>query len=205
MSNVYSKLQKCRVELQKINLRKSGRNTFSGYDYFQLSDFLHEINELFDQHQLFSQIGFTDELATLTIINTEKIDEKIIFTSPMKDVTLKGAHAIQNLGAVQTYQRRYLYLMALEIVEDDTLDATQGKEKAVQDTINRANQNVNNSTKPISDGQKKLITDKLTALAKKHNLSLETLMQKKNIGDLNAFTSGQASSLINSIKEWETK
>ena len=40
-----------------------------------------------------------------------------------------GCHEVQNIGAVQTYQRRYLYTTALAIVESDALDATTAKEE----------------------------------------------------------------------------
>ena len=43
----------------------------------------------------------------------------------MADANLKGTHPIQNLGAVETYQRRYLYMAALEIVEHDAIDASK--------------------------------------------------------------------------------
>lgn len=38
--NIYKKLQKCRVDLQNSNLKKSGNNKFAGYSYFELGDFL---------------------------------------------------------------------------------------------------------------------------------------------------------------------
>ena len=40
----------------------------------------------------------------------------------MKEANLKGCHPIQNLGAVETYQRRYLWTALMEIVEHDALD-----------------------------------------------------------------------------------
>ncbi len=46
----------------------------------------------------------------------------------MAEAQLKGCHPVQNLGATQTYLRRYLYVLALEIVEHDALDATTGSE-----------------------------------------------------------------------------
>jgi hypothetical protein len=132
--NVYEKLQKARVELQSASIKKSGQNTFSNYDYFELGDFLPMINTIFNELKLFSQVSFSQELATLKIINTEKPEEVIEFTSPMADAQLKGCHPIQNLGAVQTYQRRYLYMAALEIVEHDILDSghTQKEDKPTQ-------------------------------------------------------------------------
>jgi hypothetical protein len=50
----------------------------------------------------------------------------VTFTSPMGSAQLKGCHEVQNIGAVETYQRRYLYVTALAIVEHDALDATTG-------------------------------------------------------------------------------
>jgi hypothetical protein len=47
----------------------------------------------------------------------------------MAKAELKGAHPIQNLGAVETYQRRYLWMTAMEIVEHDILDASKPAEE----------------------------------------------------------------------------
>ena len=74
-------------------------------------------------------MSFTPIEATLTVINSTKPDEYIVFSSPMSTAALKGCHDVQNLGAVQTYMRRYLYFLALEIVEHDELDAVTGKEQ----------------------------------------------------------------------------
>ena len=125
--NVYEKIQQVRVELQNLGLNKSGKNNFAGYTYFELSDFLPAINQLCKNHKLMTHTSFTREEATLTIINAEAPDEKVIYTSPMYEAALKGAHPIQNAGAVITYQRRYLMMLAFEIVECDALDSTQGK------------------------------------------------------------------------------
>ncbi len=126
--NIYEKLQKARVELQGRSLKKSGENKFAKYTYYELGDFLPTINQIFNEHKLFSQISFDNEMATLKVIDSEKPEDTIIFTSPMAKAQLKGCHEIQNLGAVETYQRRYLYMAALEIVEHDALDATTGQE-----------------------------------------------------------------------------
>lgn len=120
--NIYQKLQECRVELQEMSIKKSGKNNFAGYSYFELHDILPVINKMFLDRQMTSIISFDNDLATLRIINAEKPEEEIIFTSPMRELQLKGTNAIQNLGGVETYQRRYLYLVALEIVENDMFD-----------------------------------------------------------------------------------
>ena len=63
------------------------------------------------------------------LINAENPEEQIEYTSPMGSVNLKGAHEIQNIGAVQTYLRRYLFLTAFNIAEHDELDYVQGDPK----------------------------------------------------------------------------
>jgi hypothetical protein len=124
---VYAKLQKARMMLQAAPIKKSGHNKFSGYFYFELGDFLPTVNQIFSELGLCSAISFDKELATLRIVDTDN-GGSIVFTSPMADANLKGCHPIQNLGAVETYSRRYLYVTALEIVEHDALDATTGSE-----------------------------------------------------------------------------
>ena len=128
MSNIYSKMQKARCEFQEKPLKKSGHNKFAGYRYFELGDFLPTINSLLEKYNLCSNISFDNDMATLTIVNAENTDEKLVFTSPMSNANLKGCHDVQNLGAVQTYLRRYLWVNAFEIVESDGLDATTGKD-----------------------------------------------------------------------------
>jgi len=122
---VYKKLVAVRSELQAMTLTKSGHNKFAGYKYFELGDFLPSIQMLFNKHGLCDAISFTQDLATMVIYDTDD-GSSVTFTSPMGSAQLKGCHEVQNIGAVETYQRRYLYVTALAIVEHDALDATTG-------------------------------------------------------------------------------
>lgn len=124
--NIYQKLNKCRCELQNVNIKKSGKNNY--YQYFELSDFLPKINLMFEKENLFGAVSFDKDNATLTIIDTDKPEDKIMFSSPMADAKLPNCHPIQNMGAVETYQRRYLYLVAMEIVEADAIEPRHKEE-----------------------------------------------------------------------------
>lgn len=126
--NVYQKIQSAKVKLQELNLKKTGNNKFAGYTYFELGDFLPSLNKIMAEIGLTSCVSFDSENASLTIYNAENPEEFVVYTSPMRSASLKGAHEIQNLGAVQTYERRYLYMAAFDIVESDVLDATQGND-----------------------------------------------------------------------------
>jgi len=127
--SVYKKLQEARIALQAIPLKKSGRNKFAGYEYFELGDFLPTIQEICLHRGLCGSVTFYTDLAILTITDVDKPEDKIEFKCPMSTAALKGCHEVQNLGAVQTYLRRYLWTNAFEIVEHDALDATMGKDE----------------------------------------------------------------------------
>ena len=129
--NIYKKLQKARMTLQNTALKKSGHNKFAGYQYFELGDFLPQIQAICDSLGLCGTVSFTPEMAYLTIYDTDSTESNnfVTFTSPMSSAALKGCHDVQNLGAVQTYLRRYLWVNAFEIVEHDALEPLTGKEE----------------------------------------------------------------------------
>jgi len=122
---VYKKLVAVRSELQAMSLSKSGHNKFAGYKYFELGDFLPSIQMLFNKYGLCDVISFDQNIAVMNIYDVDD-GSFVTFTSPMGSANLKGCHEVQNIGAVETYQRRYLYVTALAIVEHDALDATTG-------------------------------------------------------------------------------
>ena len=120
---VHKKLMQARIMLQNAPLKKSGHNKFAGYSYFELGDFIPTINQIFNEVGLCGVVSYDSEIASLTITDTDD-GTNIIITSPMADANLKGCHPIQNLGAVETYTRRYLWVTAMEIVEHDALDSS---------------------------------------------------------------------------------
>lgn len=119
---IEQKLQQCRVDLQNKKLKKSGENKFAKFKYFELSDFIPTVNQMFAENNIFSNFSICGEIATLVITDCEDKTSQT-FTSNIADADVKGCTAIQSLGAVHTYLKRYLYMNALEIVENDTLDA----------------------------------------------------------------------------------
>lgn len=180
IKNIYEKLQEMRVELQQMNIKKSGKNKFAGYEYYELGDILPPINELQSKYKTCSFINFDNEKATLTIINTEKTEEKIEFTCPMTSISLKGAHDVQNMGALQTYNRRYLYMNCFEIVENDYFDSVQGKNESHKKTLTNATRETLNkaimeysekSCKELSE-----ITQELTLIV---NQELKTISENQ--------------------------
>lgn len=124
--NIYSKLMEVRVKFHKLELKKSGYNKFANFKYFELGDFLVPATQLLQEVNLCPIVTFDNDLAKMVLINGDNPEEQIAFTSPMRDLALKGANDMQSLGGVETYQTRYLYVQLLNIVESDSFDAVSG-------------------------------------------------------------------------------
>jgi hypothetical protein len=125
---VYAKLQKARVKLQNMGLKKSGYNKFADFKYFELGDFLPSVNTIFAEIGLCSVFRINSDYASLMIIDTDT-EGVIHFRSPLADAATGKAPPIQALGSQHTYLRRYLFLNALEITENDFVDATIKKDQ----------------------------------------------------------------------------
>jgi hypothetical protein len=133
-------------------------------------------------------ISFTADTATLTLYCSDT-GQSIVFTSPMGSAQLKGCHEVQNIGAVETYQRRYLYVTALAIVEADSLDATTGNKdaeppkKAERKPEPKVDPNFDASTfvdKMIEWGQTAQSQEELTSLWKNNQASIDKLKSGHN-------------------------
>lgn len=124
--NIYEKLTKAKKTILEANLKKSGENKFAGFKYYELADITPKIIEVCEELKLHTRITFDKDYATLTITNIENIEEQLTYQSPMKELSLKGCNDIQALGGVETYSRRYLYLTAFDIIENDMFYAKSG-------------------------------------------------------------------------------
>lgn len=181
-NNIYIKLMDVRVKFSKLNLKKSGENKFANFKYFELADFLPQATGLLEEAKLCPIVTFTNEYATLTLINGESPSEQIVFTSPMRDLQLKGSNELQALGGIETYQTRYLYIQLLNITENDSFDAVSGK----NETKNNVQQDKNTD---------RILTDKqltrLYAIANSAGVNKTLLKEQvfkrlgKDIKDLN--------------------
>jgi len=121
-SNVYSKLNQARIKMQECGIKQNGCNDFAKYKYFELFDILPASNKICAEINATIYTQFDDK-AHLFFVDNESM-ERIEFTLPMSTANLKGCHEVQNLGAVQTYLKRYLYQNCYELSEGDILDKT---------------------------------------------------------------------------------
>lgn len=116
-----------RNELQKKELKQSGKNGFSNYSYFQISDFINYVTTLSNEHGITPILTFSKEVATLTIYNSDDKEDFIVFETPFILAEMKSAINIQKLGSSITYIKRYLYMLAFEISDADAIDCLDAK------------------------------------------------------------------------------
>ena len=151
-----------RLKLQTADLKKSGHNKFAGYKYFELGDFLPTIQEICNEVGICGTVTFYTDIAILTITDMDDATQFIEFKCPMSSAALKGCHDVQNLGAVQTYLRRYLWTNAFEIVEHDAIDSAKPIE--VEDNLTEEQLEIakNNLEEAAKRGELKQAFFKLT-------------------------------------------
>jgi len=124
---VFRKLQAVRHELVNSGIKKTGHNAFGGWNYYELGDFIPTAHKLFDAVGLCGVVRFSD-IATLTIYDTDD-GSSVVFTTPIVYAEAAKGQPIQLLGSTHTYFRRYLWLLALELVDVDSVDAEKQVEK----------------------------------------------------------------------------
>ena len=132
--NVYQKLNKAREMFLKADVQKTGKNMHLSFKYFELEDIVPTVTRIFNELGLISIVRFTGNLAEMVIINTDNKEDATDFTAPFtplqpieSNTGKQVTNEMQALGSSITYMRRYLYMMAMDIVESDNIDANLGR------------------------------------------------------------------------------
>lgn len=178
--NVYQKLILAREMFQGTDVKKSGINRFADFKYFELADIVPPKTRIFAELGLLDCVTFTPTDATLYLFNVDNPGEMIPFQSPMRPLTTVSQsgknkmNELQGLGAEETYQRRYLYMMVLDIVEADSFDTTSGQNETSksQNASQTAQEgsgatsveslNKSSSTRPASQNEREAVKKALT-------------------------------------------
>ena len=196
--NIYQKMQAVKCELQKSVDSKSGKNNFAKFSYLQLTDFLPKLNELNTKYGLFTQFqiitsynpdGVKIEKAVLKIVDTDDTAKGLVYESETADAVVKGATAIQNLGALHTYMRRYLYVEAYDLAVEDDLDKRSGMKQGEEGSL-------------VADNGKRLASKAQVAILKKGDAErVANMMAFYKVQRLEDLTVTQASQAIEQLKK----
>ena len=174
-SNVYTKLNQARIKMQEYGLKQTGVNDFAKYKYFELDEILPVNNKICAEINATTVCNFDNAGAVLYFIDCDKPEDRIAFTSPMSSASLKGCHEVQNLGAVETYIKRYLYQSLYELSEKDALDKTMNPNEPKP----KAEPKVTEVT-PKTKAEAELIVKKFEALAGENFISQESLTKMQS-------------------------
>lgn len=154
------------IAMNNIRIKKDGKNKFANYNYFKPDTINSKVNPLFLQLKIFPRfytdyIKFGDEttqvtdmeqvktstlvtkysykeMAYLELIDILNPQVKEVYQMPIEHPDIKGANKMQNIGGARTYAKRYLYMEALNIADDEidldaTKDGAKSKKPASQD------------------------------------------------------------------------
>lgn len=175
MAKIHQKLQSVRVALQNTSLKKTGVNTYNQLRFFELADFLPTVERLMLENKISSSMELTRETATLTFHDFDA-DDKIIFSCPVDVAEINGGKTakVQLMGATITYYRRYLAMMAFEIVEMDEVDS-RVYENNFKEPIEKTPYTLETAKSKMADWQSKKFNPVtlLTGIKGKHTVSAE--------------------------------
>ena len=127
--NVYQKLIEARQAFLKAGTKQSGKNMKLEFKYFELSDIVPTVTDIFAKEGLIAIDRFEPETAIMTIINTDDPTQMIEFVAPFNQIDPIISNAgkqvtnnMQALGSSITYMRRYLYQIAMDICVADDIE-----------------------------------------------------------------------------------
>lgn len=129
---IHARMAAIKEELSKMEFKKSGVNKFAGFKYHELSDFMGAINSLNLKHGVNDSIRISTDEAGLVLTNVENDEDVYRVSVPYVNAEMLGkggapsnTDAIQRLGSTITYLRRYLYMTAYNIQENDGVDSQE--------------------------------------------------------------------------------
>ncbi len=173
--NIFQKLLLVRDEFAQAEVKRSGKNIQLSSKFYELADIVPVARVIFTKYRLLPLTTVASGKATMIVVDVDSPDEKLIFELDVQ--TYDGNKAVtppQAYGAVVTYYRRYLYMVALDIVEADYLENNLVPPAVEISTPNLETSPVAQTTpvetKPLTDGNtnaSKLQITQLKELLKK--------------------------------------
>ena len=121
--NIWQKLLLVRDEFAQAEVKMTGKNMQLSSKFYELKDIVPVARPIFAKYRLLAHTTMPSGKAVMTIVDVDSPDNKLIFELDVQ--SYEGNKAVtppQAYGAVVTYYRRYLYMVALDVVEADYLD-----------------------------------------------------------------------------------
>lgn len=180
------KINDGRSYFQQQDIKKSGKNKYQHFNYFELQDIIPVKNEICTKFKIADYFIFDIEKqnARLEIYDLEQDDQQdpvtfqILIPEPQE---MNSTKRMQEIGALQTYSHRYLLLQFLDVTECDRIDATNTSKITSE----------NKTNKKVQKSKMKKV-EKTTSSSDEQNQELIGLDKK---------TEDNAENVLNTIKD----
>lgn len=155
--------------MRQSQIKKSGWNGFQKFHYYELDDFLPKITDACIEegvytHYMLKRDEYGDKLC-LDAMDLDTGFHQVIASHRLPAMT-QGNNVMQDEGKISTYCRRYLWMEALDITENDGIDK----------------QNQNQQTKKTYDSEKH--ENELRVIGNKAWNELKNKNQKPNTSNM---------------------
>ena len=155
--NVLEKLQAARNDFYAAGAKKTGKNPHAEFMYFELKDIVPIATEVFNKYRLMVIMSIAGDTAHATVYNLDRVEDTISFSIPFHLIAEPAKfrmNEVQGVGAAVTYYRRYLYMLILDLVESDEIDALKQKDDAdAPQTVKK---------KPLTADEREAVKEELT-------------------------------------------
>ena len=180
------KIIKIKNRLYAEKIEKTGKNTFQNFNFFELKDFLPRLIQFMNEEEINDQFTIENNEAILILNykeekNTYKIPF-VMFDTPLNKAGKESMQPIQYLGALNTYYKRYLYLNAFSIAENDVIDAMEQTESKTKNSSKGSDQNKRKDYKNMTEKEKIDTCIKfISANRNEYNDLIESMVNGKEI------------------------
>ena len=192
--NIYEKINAVRMALLKSEIVKDKIGTNNDYKYIDLPQIEGIITEECDKVRLLTLVSFPNGYATITAIDLDTpvpLPDSLGSPQDVSAVTLavpcdssmvdiKGSQAIQKVGGMMTYMRRYLYMTMFAISEHD---AVEGIGKLAQETANAKDGMKREKSNSTEDQRRAEIIGKFQKTMPNYLKQLVTYKSVKSVDD----------------------
>jgi hypothetical protein len=198
VETVAKRLNRARIAFAEKQIKKSGHNDYLGFKYFTLDDIIPAAREVLTAEGLSIQFekDRKDQCMCARVVDMNNPKDAIVFNTGIP-LTLnpKTDMEVQMFGKMQTYSRRYLYLLVLDICEPDAIDAGAGKPSYSASTATYKQQEFNGSP---TEKQKQTIRE-LYQKCKKYDIL--QVMRKEITSKAKTLTSNDCEKYISAMRK----
>lgn len=178
--NAFQKVLQARAKFLEAGAKKTGKNMTLSFRYFELDDIIPIATPIFMELGLLPVVTFTEEYATMSVVNVDDPGDRVEFFSPMRvPESNRGTNPVMALGSAHTYLRRYLYMIALDICEPDSINPLAGRLGENEEDTSAPSPATPARKAPVSSAGRREAAQQLTA--PDDNASPLQIRQLKNI------------------------